>query len=83
MVVVPARKVLCPLTIGKRTNQSRGTFVLRRWLPRLVLENTIYRLPYKFRHGNALPPGDRPQPASLLGGELNLGSQHDCSVGTS
>jgi hypothetical protein len=74
MVVVPTRKVLCPLTIGKRTNQSRGTCVLRRWFPGLVLENTIHRLPYEFRHGNALPPGDCPQPASLLRGELNLSS---------
>lgn len=74
MVVVPTRKVPCPLTIGKRTNQSRSTLVLRRWLPRLVLENTIHRLSYKFRHGNTLPPGDRPQPANLDWRELNLGS---------
>jgi hypothetical protein len=60
MVVVPTRNVLCPLTIGKGAHEPCGTLVLHRWLPRLVLENAIHRLPYKFRHGNALPPGDRP-----------------------
>ena len=83
MAVVPPREVLCSLTIGKGTNELCSTLVLRRWLPRLVLEDTIHRLPDKFRDGNALPPGDRPQPASLVGGELNLSSQHDFSVGTS
>lgn len=74
MVVVPAREVLCSLTIGKGTNEPCGTLVLRCWLPRFVLENTIHRLAYKFRNGNALTPRDHPQPASLLGRELNLSS---------
>lgn len=77
MVVVPTRKVLCPFTIGKGANQSRGSLVPGNRLLRLVLESAIHRLPYKFRHGNALAPGDCPEPASLHRGELHLCSQHD------
>jgi hypothetical protein len=84
MVVVPARKVLSPLPIGKRTNDPGGTFIQCRWLLRLVEEMTVHRPPHEqLRHGNALSPCDRPKPASLLGGELNLSSDHGCSVGTS
>lgn len=72
MAVVAARQVPGAVSIGKRTNQSRGTCVLRRGLPRLILEHTVHRLPYEFRDGNALPSCDHAQAASLIGGELHL-----------
>jgi hypothetical protein len=60
VVVVPAREILCPLTIGKGTDEFGGPLVLRGWLPRLVQENAIHRLPHKFRDGNALAACDSP-----------------------
>jgi hypothetical protein len=83
MIVMPARQILGPLTINEGANEFRGALVLRRGFPGLVLESTIHRLPYEFRDRNPSSAGDRPQPASLLGGELNLSSQHRFSVGTS
>ena len=83
MVVMPPGEILGAFAVGEGTDETRRPLVLCRWLPRLVVEDTIHRLPYQFRDRNTLPPRERSQPASLVGGELNLSAQHQLSVGTS